>query len=136
MSLISFQIVGETPAKKNSRLTLPNGRSIPSKRYREWHADAESQIIEQWVEFLKSGVEKINRPIKLSLYFVHKDARRMDSDNAASSILDLLQDCGVLEDDCWQIVRAINIRNLKGTSARCNILIMDYEEQENDRRIS
>ena len=31
--IYNFQLVGETPAKKNSRITLQNGKTIPSKNY-------------------------------------------------------------------------------------------------------
>ena len=30
----------ETPSKKNSRITLKNGRTIPNKKYSEWHKKA------------------------------------------------------------------------------------------------
>ena len=43
--------------------------------------------------------------------FIHGDLRRRDSDNGTSSILDLLTDCGVIEDDNWQIVRELVIEN-------------------------
>lgn len=133
MSLINLCIQGETPAKKNSRVTLPNGRNIPSKRYREWHSGAEGQVVRQWALFLQAGLKEIDTPVKLTIFFFHKDDRRRDSDNAAASILDLLQDCGVLKDDCWQIVRELSIKNFKDNSAHCDILIRDYEEEEEDQ---
>ena len=102
----------ETPAKKNSRITLPNGRTIPSKRYRQWHGESKTEIELQMM--CKRGEQMkipIDYPVKISIGFTHGDLKRRDSDNSVSSILDLLQDCGILADDNWQIVREINVRN-------------------------
>ena len=117
-------IEGETPAKKNSRIVLPNGRNIPSKQYREWHESALLQVraMTVWIK------EPIAYPVSISLCFYHGDKRRRDSDNGTSSILDLLVDAGVLKDDKWEIVRILNIYNQydKG-HARCEVMISQLE---------
>lgn len=120
---MKFIIEGETPAKKNSRITLPNGRTIPSKNYRAWHKSALLQI-----EAMAIGREVISYPVAISLNFIHGDLRRRDSDNGTSSILDLLVDAGILADDNWQIVRILNVYNQydKG-HARCEIMISQLE---------
>ena len=66
----------------------------------------------------------IKEPCKITITFVHGDLARRDSDNATSSILDLLMDCKVLEDDNWKVVRELHIRNgyVKGKS-RCKVEI-------------
>ena len=71
----------------------------------------------------------IDTPVAISLLFFHGDNVRRDSDNQASSIMDLLQDAEILADDRWQIVRILNIYNLydKG-HARCEINITHLEE--------
>ena len=102
----------ETPAKKNSRITLPDGRTIPSKKYRQWHGGAKSEIELQMM--CKRGEQMktpIDYPISITISFTHGDLRRRDSDNSVSSILDLLQDSGILADDNWQIVIEIHVRN-------------------------
>ena len=116
-------IEGETPAKKNSRIQLPNGRNIPSKQYQEWHRSAEVQV-----RCMTIGHEAISYPVIISLSFFHGDMRRRDSDNGTSSILDTLVDAGVLKDDNWQIVRILNVYNYydKG-HARCEIEIHQLE---------
>jgi Holliday junction resolvase RusA-like endonuclease len=116
-------IEGETPAKKNSRIVLPDGRNIPSKQYREWHKSALLQA-----EVMTIGHEAIGYPVIVSLSFFHGDKRRRDSDNGTSSILDLLVDAGVLKDDKWEIVRVLNVYNYydKG-HARCEISISQLE---------
>ena len=122
---ITLTIQGETPAKKNSRITLPNGRTIPSKRYRAWHSGALSQLERQWPAFSRGPFE---REIRVYLRFYHADNRRRDSDNGVSSIFDTLQDAGIISDDRWQIVREFSVRNYKADSARCEIKIMEIEE--------
>lgn len=106
--LYRFKILGETPAKKNSRIVLKNGRNIPSKNYQQWHEGAMLQLFSQ-KQIVKCGI--ISKPCTIRLSFMHGDLRRRDSDNGCSSIMDLLVDCGILEDDNWQIVQNIQIKN-------------------------
>lgn len=40
----SYTIIGETPAKKNSRITLRNGVTIPSKNFQKWHKIALTEL--------------------------------------------------------------------------------------------
>ena len=105
----TFTIQGETPAKKNSRITLPNGRTIPSKKYREWHEIAAVQILAQKGSQRLS--EALQRALTLDVMFYHGDMRKRDCDNGLSSICDLLVDCGVLADDNWQIVNEVHVFN-------------------------
>lgn len=129
MNVLNMVIPGETPAKKNSRISLKSGKNIPSKRYREWHETAlllaERQAMEQMgkVPTLSGGLE-------IWLSFFHGDKLRRDGDNEASSILDLLVDADIIADDNWQIVRALHVANFydKG-NARCEICIGQYVER-------
>ncbi len=119
--MIEFVLTGETPAKKNSRITLRNGRTIPSKRYTEWHKLASSQIFSQSIKQVKNPLEC---PVKIKIAFTHGDKRRRDSDNGVSSILDLLTDCKVLSDDKWEIVRQLEVQNeYEKNNAQCKITI-------------
>ena len=111
-------IQGETPSKKNSRINTRYGRSFPSKKYSEWHRNASTQIL------LQAKDVNICEPIKITMEFTHGDLRRRDSDNGCSSILDLLVDNGILQDDNWQIVQEISIKNnYKKNSSFCKITI-------------
>lgn len=101
-----FYINGETPAKKNNRITLKSGRTIPSKRYQLWHKEAIAQLLAQ-----TRPESSIDEPIVISLCFYHGDKRRRDSDNGTSSILDTLTDAHIIADDSWQIVRGLSIAN-------------------------
>ena len=107
--MISFLIHGEAPAKKNSRIITRSGRNFPSKRYSDWHKTAFEEVM-----LLKNRIGNpfpIKDTCRITLLFTHGDLRRRDSDNGTSSVLDLLTDCGVLEDDKWQIVRELRISN-------------------------
>ena len=121
--MITFVILGETPAKKNSRIVnTKTGRSFPSKRYTQWHRDAMLQI------YTQKQNEPIEKPCRIKMTFTHGDLRRRDSDNGSSSILDLLTDSGVLSDDNWQIVRSLQIDNdYKKNEPSCKVEIEPYE---------
>lgn len=130
--MIRFQIIGETPSKKNSKI-FTRGRHIPipSKAHQKWHDDAMLQLTGQLSRLPKEEMpfgfghpDGIEEPVSITLSFYHGDNIRRDSDNQTSSIMDLLQDAKVLADDRWQIVRILNIYNHydKG-NARCLIEI-------------
>ena len=129
--MIRFQMLGETPGKKNSKIWTKSGMLIPSEKHQKWHTDAMLQITGQISRLPKDewpyGPEHpdgIKDPVAITLTFYHGDQVRRDSDNQAASIMDLLQDAKVLADDRWQIVRILNIYNHfdKG-NARCLIEI-------------
>lgn len=123
--MIRLVIKGEVPAKKNSRIVLKNGRNIPSKRYQEWHAEAEAQVLKQKVLLSEVPVKK---EVIVSIEFIHGDLRRRDSDNGTSSVLDLLCDTGILTDDNWQIVRKLQITNTyEKNNPMCIIAVQSLE---------
>ena len=116
--MIRFQIIGETPSKKNSKIWTRSHKLIPSKAYQAWHMDACIQIASQLAvltshDFVFEAGQPggIDYPVSITLTFYHGDQVRRDSDNQAASIMDLLQDEKVLADDRWQIVRILNIYN-------------------------
>ena len=102
-----FTIPYDTPSKKNSRIVnRRTGRSFPSKSYSDWHVKAALWIRTHYsIKALGKG------PFSVSMVFNHGTLRRCDSDNKASSILDLLVDLGVIEDDSWQVVRSLSVTN-------------------------
>jgi Holliday junction resolvase RusA-like endonuclease len=129
--MLRFQILGETPGKKNSKIWTRSGKLIPSAKHQKWHQDAMLQMQSQLAvltshDFVFEAGQPtgIDYPVAVTLTFYHGDQVRRDSDNQAASIMDLLQDAKVLADDRWQIVRILNIYNHfdKG-NARCLIEI-------------
>lgn len=107
---IDFEIQGETPSKKNSRINTRSGRSFPNKRYTEWHVLAVGQIVYQKME-MKNVSFPLVGPVRIKMTFTHGDLRRRDSDNEVSSILDTLKDSGIIADDNWRIVKELCVSN-------------------------
>ncbi len=87
------------PSKKNSRINTRSGRSFPSSKYTAWHKDASLQIMNAKKQTQKGFV----------LTFYMPDNRRCDLTNKAESVMDLLVDNGIIEDDCWQITGEIRL---------------------------
>ena len=121
----------ETPSKKNSRVVdRRTGRTFPNKRFTEWHKAATIYVRQQSAHPLDGG------PFALYLEFTHGDKIRRDSDNGVSSILDLLVDCGVLQDDNWMVVSKIVTTNLYDKGNPCvNISIIPLTDAEKLSRL-
>lgn len=73
--------------------------SLPSTAYSKWHKDASKQV---------AGSRKQSSP-DISLTFYFPDKRRCDLTNKAESVMDLLVDCGILEDDSWQFTGRVQL---------------------------
>ena len=129
-------IEGETPSKKNSKIRTRAGYMIPSAQHQKWHQDAMLQLHGQ-LSRMRKQPHMIDTPVNIALVFFHGDNVRRDSDNQASSIMDLLQDAKILADDRWQIVRILNIYNHydKG-HARCEIYIQELKTTIETKGIS
>lgn len=94
-------IPNEVPSKKNSRINTRSGRSFPNKRYVQWHDMAMAYLIGK----------RFEGSVVIKMTFFHQDNRRRDSDNAVSSVFDVLVDAGVIVDDRWQIVQKFSVEN-------------------------
>lgn len=118
-----FKISGETPSKKNSRIVnTKTGRTFPNKRFGQWHELALVEINRQKLKLNLN--DPLNNPLKATLIFIHGDKRRRDSDNGTSSILDLLNDAGILEDDNYNIIQELSIHNFyEKNNAACYICL-------------
>ena|SRR3990167_1901030 len=100
-------IKGDTPSKKNSRNIFCRGGkpvNTPNQRYKDWHEDALWQLKEQKV-FACPYQE-----IKLEITIYPKTKRKSDLTNKAESIMDLLVDAEVIDDDHWFICKEINLK--------------------------
>ncbi len=124
--MLKFILIGETPSKKNSRITLKNGKTIPNKNYQNWHENAWYSVIGQRRILEGQGEQfPIDSEIILFVSFTHGDLKRRDSDNGLSSILDLLVDSGIIKDDNWQIVTNVHVSNqYDKNKPKCEIQII------------
>lgn len=107
---------GRVPSKKNSTIAMARqGRvfHFPGNKYREWHKDASYQLP-------KSKIPDI---IELTILFFFPDARKTDLSNKCESILDLLVDNGLLDDDNWMIVPRLILQSggIDKVNPRCEI---------------
>lgn len=98
-------ITGRIPSLKNSKvISCRNGRPLvlPSKAYREWHEIASWELVAQKPP---RGIEHCEIEIK----FYAPDKRHTDLTNKAESLMDLLVDLEVIEDDNWEVVRKLTL---------------------------
>lgn len=96
-------IYGNVPSKKNSRQIIcrgPRPISLPSQSYKEWHQDACMQLL-QYIG-IKLGKE-------LHLTFYPRTKHKGDLTNKAESVMDLLVDMKLLEDDNWYEVTELHL---------------------------
>ena len=120
--ITKITLIGRVPSKKNQRCVfVRNGKivNIPSKAYREWHSSA----LEQLVEY--NGPTKMNNVKEITLCFYAPDKRANDLSNKAESIMDLLVDKDILEDDNWFVVPKLSLvfKGIDRDNPRCEILI-------------
>lgn len=94
-------INGSTPSKKNSRINTRSGRSFPSSKYTAWHKEASSQVV---------GHKQIPTGSTLTITFIAGDKRKFDLTNKAESIMDMLVDNAILEDDNYSIIPSLVLK--------------------------
>lgn len=96
MVLFSKTIVGRPISKKNSKRMFVRGNRpvlLPSLAFEQFKMDAMYQLM--------SGgkIATINTPVLVKCEFFTKGRIKADGDNLFTSILDILQDAGILADD-------------------------------------
>lgn len=112
-------IYGSTPSKKNSKIMVCRGKFpmlLPSARYTEWHKDALTQLIGMRPIISKS----------LQLTFYAGDNRKFDLSNKCESIMDLLVDAGIIEDDNYSVISDLHLKfgGVDKGNARC---LLEYD---------
>lgn len=98
---MQIRVHGSTPSKKNSRINTRSGRSFPSSKYTAWHKEASSQV---------ALCKEIPNGTHLTITFVAGDNRKFDLTNKAESIMDMLVDNGILQDDNYSIIPSLTLR--------------------------
>jgi hypothetical protein len=127
---LKLVVRGRIPSKKNSRnIFVRGGRicNIPSTKYAAWHKAA----LEQLIDYSGSPITKCT--IELSFYA--PDKRGTDLTNKAESIMDLLVDREIIEDDNWWIVDRVCLmfKGVDKRNPRCEVSI--FTERHTDERL-
>ena len=99
-------IKGDTPSKKNSKRIFRNqytGKPFiaSSEVYERWYRGAMPQL---------KGVQPVGEISRVGIIFYPKTRRASDLTNKAESIMDLLVDAGIIEDDNWFICPDIRLK--------------------------
>lgn len=127
-SLDNMKIIltGRIPSKKNSRQWIKRGGRmllVPSKDYAMWHEEKMWDLI-KYRNRLKEPIKRCS--IDIQIFF--PDNIRADISNKVESIMDLLVDSKILEDDRWQVCYKLNLEALgidkKDPRA---IILIEYE---------
>ena len=86
---------------------------LPSSKYTAWHKDAMIGL---------TGMKPIKSK-KITLTFFAGDNRKFDLSNKAESIMDLLVDCELIEDDNYSVVSELYLKfgGVEKGNARCEI---------------
>jgi Holliday junction resolvase RusA-like endonuclease len=99
---MKITIPGRIPSKKNSKVVVCRGKRpmvLPSKAYQEWHTVSSMKLPKP------DGQEYNNAHITLFA----PDKRKADLTNKVESIMDLLVDNKIIEDDNWFVIENIHI---------------------------
>jgi Holliday junction resolvase RusA-like endonuclease len=112
-------VYGSIPSKKNSRNIFVRGgkiMNIPQANYKKWHEESIPQLV---------GIQKKENIQEVVLTFFPKDKRLFDLSNKAESIMDLLVDGGIIEDDNYSIIPVLTliIGEQDKEEPRCEIII-------------
>lgn len=96
-----FVLNGTIPSKKNSRVNLKSGVSVPNNKFVQWQDESIVEVRRQTRQRYMGFVQ-----IEIILYF--GTLGRADTDNKVTSILDMLVAGMVLKDDYWEsVVRTV-----------------------------
>lgn len=104
--MIKLILKGSVPSKKNNKRIVAWGNRVglrSSDRFLAWHHD----------QMMTSGIKRIKKikgPVSyINLYFYRENIRRVDLSNMAESVMDLLVDAGIIEDDNIFIVPELSL---------------------------
>jgi len=112
---------GRTPSKKNSKqIIYVRGKPliISSKDYAIWHKTA--------LQTLKTAPKFNGNTKAVVLCFYSENKRKFDLSNKAESIMDLLVDAGILQDDNYEVVPRLILEygGISKENPRCEIHLL------------
>ena len=108
---MKLTISGHVPSKKNSKRLVYAGHRpviISSKAYEAWHTVALLELQHQ-VKGMRNRI-KMSVPHHIEITIFAESARKNDLTNKAESLMDLLVDYGLIEDDNWFLIPEIVLK--------------------------
>lgn len=103
-----FGIVGRIPSKKNSKRIMRGRGGQPfigcSKDYAKWQKENLAQLK------LEYGHPNNGKRFAVTIEFTVGDRRAFDLTNKAESIMDLMVDAGVIDDDNFNVVPSVTLK--------------------------
>lgn len=120
-SSLELLVKGRIPSKKNSRCLFVRGGklfNIPSKAYAAWHKQAITQLLPY-----KNEDNTVFSTARLRIWA--PDKRAADLSNKTESIMDLLVDAKIIEDDNWWIINNLTLEfmGVDKVNPRCDITL-------------
>lgn len=108
---------------------------IPSERCTAWEKYALSTLsVQRDRQIREDSVYHfpLGKPLAIDIVFKHADNRRRNIDKQISSILDLLEKAGIIENKRWRSVYEIHaVNEFSAAKASCSITIRwDNNEKE------
>lgn len=118
--MVNIVLKGIPPSKKNSKQLFRNGATgkpfiTTSARYKEWNESAQWEVMGQ--KNKASGMERNAMPfrnatgkVSFVLTFFPATLVRADLTNKAESVMDLLVETRIIEDDNWFICGDVHLK--------------------------
>lgn len=94
---------GTIPSKKNSRINLKSGVSIPNNKFVQWQDDA-------IVELRRQTRHRFFKPVSMEVVIYFGTVGKADLDNKVTSLLDMFTEALLLADDKWQHVPIMKVQ--------------------------
>lgn len=105
---LTFGIIGRIPSKKNNKRILRRrggGQFVGnSQDYDDWHEENIGQLICSY------GGAMSGKCVNVIIEFTVGDRRAFDLTNKAESIMDLMVDAGVIDDDNYNVVPSVTLK--------------------------
>lgn len=110
MTMMKITLTGRIPSKKNSKRIVMAGHRpmiLSSKDYEAWHTIASFELKSQ-VKGMANRI-RLTGPYRVHIIIFAENLRKADLTNKAESIMDLLVDNYIVEDDNWFAVPQIEL---------------------------
>jgi Holliday junction resolvase RusA-like endonuclease len=123
--VISIFVSGRIPSKKNQKVFNIKRRMLfSSKNHQAWEKAAKMEVAQQM-----NQPAPLEETFLVELTFNLPDNRACDLTNRAESVMDLLVLCGVLKDDCWQVVPRLVLSGMREKDEKVGCLVEIYAKE-------